>query len=309
MHVNKILNDVTVLFTGYNIKPFAILAIESFLLHNPQLRKNVVFFDDESTDGTREELEARGIKIITWLPQIKKKFDEFEKATLGTYHVISCLPQRCSFINYCAAMQIKTRYLFISDGDIVYFNNFFLHCVDKFAQSNCLIAGSTASIPIDIDMSVIEYLEVLDKGGFLIKTEKGFERVKIYPNQMLLDIKELKNRGIMFDNINAIHPYDDTGHDFYRQLIQHQIPHIEVIDFDEIHGVNNWFMHLYNLASLRRINNINYKNNMVNTVRNNFSDTRVFDVCDRLGINLDEICKDFINYIIVGNPEKTVTFP
>ena len=69
---DKILNDITILFSGYNIKWLAVLAIESFLYFNPDLRKNVVYFDDESDDGTKKELKSRGIRVITWLPQIKK---------------------------------------------------------------------------------------------------------------------------------------------------------------------------------------------------------------------------------------------
>lgn len=308
MHINKILNDVTILFTGYNIRPFAVLAIESFLLHNPSMRKNVVFFDDESNDSTKEAFEARNIRVISWLPQIKRKFDEYEKATMSQYHVISCLPQRVAYINYCAAMQIKSSYLYLSDGDMVFFNNFFLHCVQEFAKSDCLVAGSTAHIPIDAgkDTTLMDYMEMLKQQNDLVetKTESGptYERVRVYPNQMLVNLRELRIRGIIFDDLN-MHAYDDTGQSFYRKLMQHNIPILEVLPYCDIQGQNPWFVHLNWLSSLRRIINEHtigdYEKMVVERFRNKFLDVRVLAVCNQLGLDADEIFSEFIKNLDV----------
>lgn len=303
MHVNKILNDITILFTGHNIKPFAVLAIESFLLHNPNMRKNIIFYDDESTDGTKEELESRGIRVITWLPQIKEKFLEYEKFAMSNFHVISCLPQRVAYINYCAAMQVKTTYLYLSDGDMIYFDNFFLHCVQEFAKSNCLVAGSRDYIQIDAgqDTTLMEYMELLKGQNDLIetKTENGlnYKRVRIYPNQMLINLKALKNKGIVFDNLN-LHPYDDTGQDFYRQLMRNNIPLAEVVPYDDIQGQNRWFTHLNWLSSLRRIvlqhTICDYEKMVIERLKGKFVDARVSEVCAKLGLDAVKIIDEFI---------------
>ena len=102
MNKSDILNNITIAFSGYNIKDFAILAIESFLLLNPDMRKNIVYFDDESTDGTKEELESRGIRVITWLPEIieeRNKYDKEVEILFGCPQKTT--PERVSFINKC----------------------------------------------------------------------------------------------------------------------------------------------------------------------------------------------------------------
>lgn len=137
--------DVTIAFSGYNIKNFAILGIESFLYFNPHLRGNVVYFDDLSTDGTKEELERRGIRVITWLPEELKDLTD-------TGHANS-LYIRCSCIYGSIVKRTTTKYLFLIDGDAAFINNdFFSSAMERIREEKALCIGARSLICIPDDV-------------------------------------------------------------------------------------------------------------------------------------------------------------
>ncbi len=313
MHIKKIVSDITILFTGYNIKPFAVLAIESFLLHNPNMRKNIIYFDDESTDGTKEELQSRGIKVITWLPNIKEKYNNYEQnIRVGDYGHFerACLAQRVSFILYCAAMQIKTTYLYVSDADMVFFDdNYFLYAVEDFAKNNCIISGSSSIIPIRNDSSerCTEYMKTLQSEDFLLQSitydRLQYLTTKAYPNQMLMELRALKNLGVVFDGINNLHIYDDTGCEFYRQLMCHNIPIREIIKYMDIMDATDspWFLHLRWVSSIYRMAKYDfgeYEEFMMDLFEKRLlGDKRVEDICDKLSLDIRAMYQEYINNI------------
>ena len=108
---NSFYNNLTIAFSGYNIKWVAVGAIESFLYNYPQLRNNIVYFDDESTDGTKEELESRKIKVISW----KYKKSEYEK--LVNKFNNENISVRINAMIQDIALQTNTKYLLLCDGD------------------------------------------------------------------------------------------------------------------------------------------------------------------------------------------------
>jgi len=245
-----------------------VLTIESFLLLNPQLRKNVVYFDDESTDGTKEELESRGIRVITWLPDIKEEFLRLTKEfDSKEYLVKDYLPFRVSAINNCIYKQVKTDYLFLSDGDVVFLQNVFSDEVDKMIETKSTIVGFmqesiAAYLEGGLNKLETEYLNQLNTLGLIsIRNVEGVRAAvakRIYLNLVLMNIKELKNRGIYLDKLDKVSPYDDTGQEFYNSVIKHNISFFDIGNYygfvfdgdcreipNYFHSINNpRFIHL-----------------------------------------------------------------
>jgi glycosyltransferase involved in cell wall biosynthesis len=78
----------------------------------PELRDNIVVFDDNSTDGTREWLESKHIKIINW-NYYKQQIEELlDINKSGTLHK-SCVSH--SYMIKELLQQVITKYLFVID--------------------------------------------------------------------------------------------------------------------------------------------------------------------------------------------------
>ena len=110
-HYKKIIREGTsFVFSGHNIKFFAVLAMESFARRCKVNKKQIIYFDDFSTDGTKEELEKRGFSVITWDKEIYDKFSNSEfKENLEV---------RIDQIILSATKTVHSRYLCFIDGDI-----------------------------------------------------------------------------------------------------------------------------------------------------------------------------------------------
>lgn len=130
-------NNLTVAFSGHNIREFSILAIKSFLHFYPNMVNNIVYFDDLSTDGTKEELESMGIRVITWSSDLKNQFDKLMEENIFDTGIHSLIV-RCDFIVKDILRQCKTRFIFVSDGDVLFLNGGFL---ENYIQ-NCTGVGS-----------------------------------------------------------------------------------------------------------------------------------------------------------------------
>ena len=112
-YINQLRDNTTFIISGHNIKWVAVLAVESLIKRCGIKRENIVYFDDYSTDGTSEELNKRGIRIISWIPSI---FRNFSRSSLK-----SDLCVRVDQIIRCAAKQeYDTKYICFLDGDMVY---------------------------------------------------------------------------------------------------------------------------------------------------------------------------------------------
>lgn len=137
--------DVTVAFCGYNIKNFATLGIESFLHFNPEMRGNVVYFDDASTDGSREALEKRGIKVLSWIPEDLKRLKDAGQE--------SNLDLRVSLIYGSIVKRTETKYLLLIDGDAAFMSNdFFLKAMETIREHDAICVGHRSLICLPDDV-------------------------------------------------------------------------------------------------------------------------------------------------------------
>ncbi len=112
----KLKRNVTIQFTSRDIKPFLQLQIYSFLTFYPDLKDNIVVFDDDSTDGTREWLESENINIIGWDCYKERINTLLDVEKSGTLHK-SCVSH--SFMIKELMRQITTKYLFVIDQDLI----------------------------------------------------------------------------------------------------------------------------------------------------------------------------------------------
>ena len=119
-NIEKLRKHITIQFTSLNIKPFLQLQIYSFLNFYPELRDNIVVFDDNSTDGTKEWLESKHIKIIEWDYYKQTIKDLLDVSKSGTLHK-SCVSH--SYMIKELLHQVNTKYLFVIDQDLITFNS------------------------------------------------------------------------------------------------------------------------------------------------------------------------------------------
>lgn len=169
-------SNLTVAFSGYNMKHFAILAIESFLFLNPHMRSSVVYFDDFSTDGTKEELEKRGIRVITWLSDVYERFEATKRQNLYI---------RVSYINESILKQVETRYLFLFDGDVAFFGNeFYKNSLYRIQSEKAIALGYRSCIPLmqeEIEEAVgtelFKYLNEYNESSYFKKNYRKRNRL------------------------------------------------------------------------------------------------------------------------------------
>lgn len=115
-HFKKIIIEGTAfIFSGYNIRYFAALAMESFARRCNIPKSQIFYFDDCSTDGTKEELESRGFSVISWNDEI---FQSFSGSDLKEYTDV-----RIEQIMKSCASTIHSRYLCFIDGDTFFEKN------------------------------------------------------------------------------------------------------------------------------------------------------------------------------------------
>lgn len=109
-HYKKIIREGTsFVFSGHNIKYFSILAMESFSKRCKVNKKQIIYFDDFSTDGTKEELEKRGFSVITWDKEI---YDKFSRSEFNEN-----LEVRIDQIILSVTKTVHSRYICFIDGD------------------------------------------------------------------------------------------------------------------------------------------------------------------------------------------------
>ena len=233
-------NDLTIIFSGYNIKWIACLAIESFLQLYPKLRSNVLYFDDESTDNTCQELEKRGVRCITW-KYYKEDFLRFFDSDLciDNHHAM-CV--RCLFIIKDILKQCSSQYVLVSDGDVVFLKGGFL-------EYYCECFSNGAKVVAHLECAKSPNIGGNDNSKFmeLIKHEDGFVRYpRIHFMHTALDVGYFKEIGLIGDGISQDILSAMTGHiadvgsDFYYEVKKRNIPSI-FKDYKFINGIlHHW---------------------------------------------------------------------
>jgi hypothetical protein len=240
--LQELKSNLTITFSGHNIKDYLILAIESFLHFYPDFKDNILVFDDESNDGTQEWLEENNIKWITW-----NKYSTNKQLRYDNVCYQYSLMYR-EIIN-----NVKTKYVLINDGDLFFLKSGFLE--DYYNQVDtykliCVLDTYTEDIlKDDIDESLKKY-RVLFNIESKYKQNQKLNFVKIFPYHLFCDLDFLKSKNIEFDTIdeplyyNNYGRYFDNGHDFLYQIVTNNIK------FVENPRVNEYTYHIGHISSV-----------------------------------------------------------
>lgn len=218
-------SDVTIAFSGHNIKEFAILAIESFLLHYPDLRSNILYFDDESTDGTAEALENRCIKVVTWDSDMLNSYQKFSKLKLPNDNKVGYVSARVSYIMNQLMRMCSTKYLLILDGDVVITSDGLLELMLDELEDNILVCqasntGKGIECPLNLSKELEEYYM-----RYVNVFDEAYHSPRIYFLCCLLNMQQIKDLEIYGDRLDYAHlicmsgNIVDTGTDFYHRLM------------------------------------------------------------------------------------------
>lgn len=238
-------NDITIAFSGYNIKNFALLAIESFLKIYPNFRSSVVYFDDDSTDGTSHELMGRGIKVITWTKELRDEFSSYKFKPNTTLYTSS----RVSFIMREIMQQTQTKYLLINDGDVFFKKGGFLElymsslkdCRILFYPGKSNYTSRHIAFIKNIDELAYDYYSKYQIESYESKPnfplpEDGviYSSVRVHMMHVMMDLDYFKYIGMLGDRL-CKHTFSimqgglvDTGTDFYHQIMERGVSHREI---------------------------------------------------------------------------------
>ncbi len=226
--------ETTIAFSGHNIKWYAVLAVESFLLLYPDMRKNIVWFDDESTDGTKDELEKRGIKVITWSESAKKAFADMAGTGIFTDHTQK-LSTRVCYIMRDIMEQVETKYIMFNDGDVAFKKGGFLEeYFECIKQGYKIVADKEFSNYPAFHHDRIKNCKKFDYYCRFVQDSPYNEGYFVSPRVHLLhtfmDLEYFKSINLLGD---ALEPevievmmggLVDTGTDFYHKIVDLNIP-------------------------------------------------------------------------------------
>jgi len=246
--------EITVSFSGYNILKNIKWAINSFLYFHPDMKDNIVVFDDNSTDETKEWLTKVGIKRITWTDRFKKYIENY-----GRGQASDCLSYYVSVMINDIMHQTKTKYLMLNDGDVVFLNR----VIDKYYKQ---IEGQKALL------IVIRFIEDLFSSkskevigdrlnDYEILRLDGKFFYRMHQFHAFLDIDYFKEIELIFDNIDdkflkrtMFEPYVpvDTGFPFLYEVIKRKIPVDGIMHQENCNDPD--FFHFGWAASMQRLN-------------------------------------------------------
>lgn len=235
MTLKEFKSQTTVSFSGYNILKNIKWAINSFLYFHPDMKNNIIVFDDDSDDGTKEWLEKVGIKRITWserfLPYREKarKIREAVPEKSFSYH--------CSLIVSDIMHQVNTKYLLLNDGDIVFLKNVIDKYYKYFFED---VKGAFIILPYGngiIEEGAHEHFgKEADKYKILLRTTntKNAEIHRVHAYHGILDLEFFKSINLLFDDFDSLIVVKglnfpgipiDSGLDFYYHIEANKIPY------------------------------------------------------------------------------------
>lgn len=282
-------NDISVYFSGHNIKEYADVAIRSFLLYYPELRDRVYYFDDESTDGTIELLDDLGVNRITWNPIFKTQFDVlFNTGKISTGGHSQMM--RCEYIFKNLLSECKTRYALILDGDTATLNGEFL--------SNYITNGNTVNsvkghmhTPVHLmtthtiksyeRYSQLLFDDTVYDGGKLGYAYK--KHARFHPYHVFIDMKTIGDITGLYSNLVDEdylqlfrHQFIDVGADLQLHCIENDLPYAILEEDTFVHhwtwvsssirDINNSCMFSDEYVINRIVNSIKYNKNLQDTL-------------------------------------------
>ncbi len=232
MDYQEFCKNLTITFSGFNIKNYLRLAIESLLAVHPELKDNIVVFDDNSTDGTSTMLKEMSIKRISWLPEFYSDVENYQK-NFG-----SCMAHYTNLIIYNIMKQINTKYALINDGDVVFLSPFLYDYINLIQDRKALIVCETLTNFENFKKKSAEVPGVtedyINKYSLLVRPCGTLYRAHLWHG--LLDLSFLKDSGIYFDDIFdeqytkliAPVPIADGGLNFFYSIESNKIKYLDL---------------------------------------------------------------------------------
>ncbi|MFW6007916.1 MAG: glycosyltransferase family 2 protein [archaeon] len=247
--------NLTIAFSGKNIKEYLILAIESFLHFYPELKDNIVVFDDKSTDGTKEWLNSRNIRWITW-----EHFSEDLRNKSNYSRSIGDDVGRAFKIDLIIKellLQINTKYLLLNDGDVVFLDKGFL---EKYINSDNIVIGPECYFNYNKQLitQYPKYEELIHPEDLeKYNNEEYHDIIRVYrlwPYHIFCNLELIKMIGMLGDSYNYILSKNknkfmpvDPGHDILLRLMHEEIPH-KMLSENEI---NKYIYHFTFIANVK----------------------------------------------------------
>lgn len=188
-------NDITIAFSGYNIKNLALLSIESFLKFYPNMRSQIIYFDDESTDGTKEELKKRGIKVITWDENLLNEYNSLIN-THKNFKQTQILSIKVSYILEQIIRNTQTTYLMLNDGDVMFDKDNIIEESINDLKENDILYCRNILIGDNQQTELFKYME--ESYPELIE-ETQFCTWRMPHYHIYLNVKKLKENNITSD--------------------------------------------------------------------------------------------------------------
>lgn len=233
-------NNISIIFTAYNILEYVQLAVYSFLHFYPEFKKSIIVFDDESNDGTKEWLEQEGLQRITWKNKdnFLVKFSNLKK--IFSEHTGINASYRNSVMIHEIFKQIDTKYIMINDADVLFLKGDWLEKYDKMLP-NVRVFAPIEKYCYEWSFQKNPFFnkfknKFLGKYETLYNNNNKMERLHFFHS--LIDLEYIKDRELLFDHIhnkkfieliynNAIL---DTGSDFSWEIWNQNVPHYVIPD-------------------------------------------------------------------------------
>lgn len=260
-------DQLSIVFSGKNISYEIQFAINSFLYFYPYLKKNIIIFDDYSTDDTLEWAKENDIRVITW----SDKYKHFASNYNEIYKDKLCYSYKVDVMYNDIMEQITTKYLLLNDGDI-FFCDYFLEDFFNYIKDGSKIVGNIETIGGDLLSNEI-YKEKCGEDYI-----KRFERLLVgYRNELpilqrfhlfhaLIDIEYLKSINMGIDDLNdsnleflSFPPVCDSGMNFTINVFEKEIP-FSLFDYrsKECHVIHLGFRSSYS-AYFDKFKNIEFE--------------------------------------------------
>lgn len=224
------------------------MAIRSFLMHYPELKDNIYYFDDESTDGTVELLSKLGVNRISWEKDLKNKYTNyFESGVIERDG--QCLMLRCDYIFKSCIKHCQTKYALLLDGDTVTMSDTFLQ---EYVSNNNVINGVYGYMHTPVDymekygIPRYEDFKVLLESEEIHYTEElGFDYVKhlrFHPYHIFIDMERLGDVSQIYRNLDDLgymelfkRQYIDVGADLLLHCMQNDLKYSMIYPDEFVH--------------------------------------------------------------------------
>ena len=213
-------------------------------MHYPSLRDNIIYFDDTSTDGTREELEKREIRVVTWSSESAFERDKMLNS-LKIINNVGYISARVSFIISEIINNTTTDKLLILDGDTVTLSDKLLGDYYKELEFSNIVSLITYNGALELEIankdfdSIKPMHEYYQRFRYFDKDSNEVFYPRIHFLTTFLNLTSLKSKNIRGDRLEysyleCMNGYIvDTGTDLYHQLMDNNIKPLRINDISK----------------------------------------------------------------------------